>query len=170
MKLRPFQTRYQKGVIALIDKVLREYGDRVFLEGLDKDLTDIDLHYFDRGGAFVVLEDSGEIVGTHAVLPLLQKPGVAVFRRLYLSPTCRGTGLGSQLMQWALDWARENGFKRVEFWSDKRFHRAHSFFTRFQFRTTGEERKMNDSWAPYEEYFFYKDLSDSVSEGVSEGV
>ena len=97
-------------------------------------------------------------MGTHAVLPFPQKPGVAVFRRLYLSRTCRGTGLGSQLMQWALDWAGENGFQRVEFWSDKRFHRAHSFFARFQFRATGEERKMNDSWAPYEEIYFYKDL------------
>ncbi len=160
MKLRPFQPQDKDGVIALIDEVLREYGDKVFLEDVDKDLLDIDVHFDAKGGAFVVLDNNGEIVGTHAVLPLPERPGVAIFRRLYLSRNCRGKDYGSQLMQWALDWARENGFARVEFWSDKRFHRAHRFFARFHFKTTGEERVMNDSWAPYEEKFFYQNLTD----------
>ncbi len=161
MKLRPFQRGDKDGVIALIDRVLKEYGDKVFVEGLDKDLLDIEGHYPARGGAFVVLEKNGEILGAHAVLPVPQRPGVVTFRRLYLCSTVRGTRGGAQLMQWAIDWAQENHYKRVEFWSDKRFSRAHRFFAKFQFRCTGEERKRNDSWAPYEEYFFYREFPET---------
>ncbi len=160
MKLRAFQPEDKNGIIALIDRVLREYGDKVYLEGVDSDLTNIERRYHARGGAFVVLENEGKIMGTHAVLPLGDKPGVVNFRRLYLCGTLRGTNVSGQLMQWALDWTTENGFKRVEFWSDKRFTRAHRFFIKFHFQKTGEERQMNDSWAPYEEFFFCRDLND----------
>ncbi len=163
MKLRPFQPEDKDGVIALIDRVLREYGDKVWLEGTDKDLLDIEGGYPDRGGAFIVLEKNGEILGTHAVAPIPQRPGVANFRRLYLCHTLRGARFGDLLMQWAIDWARENRYKRVEFWSDRRFSRGHRFFAKFQFQSTGEERQMNDSWEPYQELFFYREFNEPAT-------
>lgn len=156
--LRPATVADIPGLIALIDSVYREYGDRVHLEDADRDLTCAPEHYTTLGGQLVVLVRGDEVVGAHAVVPLSDRPGICTFRRLYLHPTLRGSGAGERLMRWALDEARARGFRRVEFWSDTRFSRAHRFFARLGFERDGREREMHDSWRPYREYFFFQDL------------
>jgi putative acetyltransferase len=155
--LRPAQPQDCDAIIALIDDVLSEYGDRLSLDVADRDLLDIDGYYIAAGGVFVVLEDMGRIRGTHAAIPVPQQPGVCIFRRLYLETGLRGGPWGSRLMQWALDWAREHGMRRIEFWSDTRFERAHRFFARFGFQRDGRIRTVEDGWLPYQEYFYFLD-------------
>jgi putative acetyltransferase len=158
LDLRPATAADIPGIVALIDSVYREYGDAVCLENADRDLPQAHTYYAEHGGAFVVLADGGKVVGTHAALPLDAATGLCTFRRLYLDPSLRGAGAGERLMHWALDWARQHGFRRVEFWSDTRFARAHRFFQRFGFARDGRTRELNDAYAPYWEYFFYLDL------------
>lgn len=159
MLLRPFVPADRESVIALIDGVYREHGDCVCLENADRDLLDIPGRYLAVGGTFVVLDDKGVIRGSHAVVPLPDRPGVCTFRRLYMSPELRGSGWGERLMQWAFEWAAGHGLSRVEFWSDVRFTRAHRFFRRLGFVHDGRTRDMNDGAMPYQEFFFYRDLS-----------
>lgn len=155
MQLRPATNADSDAIIALIDKVYREYGEIMFLEGADADLLDIEGRYAGGGGAFVVLEDgAGNIIGSHATSPVDQAAGILTFRRLYLDQTLRGSGHGRQLMDWAVNWSRDHGFQRVEFWSDTRFTPAHAFFDYYGFSSTGEIRDMDDGAAPYSEYFF----------------
>ena len=136
-------------IINLIDSVYQEYDDAVCLDGAEADLVDLNAYYFDNGGAFWVLEqnheqtDVLEIVGTHAAKRDSDNSDVCVFRRLYLANDLRGTQWGQRLMQITIDWAKEQGFKRVEFWSDTRFSRAHRFFEKFGFF-----RKINFGLAP----------------------
>lgn len=161
--LRPFLPGDRDGVIALIDGVLREYGQRVHLADADADLLDIPGRYPGRGGAFVVLADpGGRILGTHAALPLDPAAGVVTFRRLYLHPELRGGGQGRRLMDWAIGWAEARGFVTISFWSDALFHRAHRFFEHMGFSRTGEERTMHDSHEPYREYRFTRKVSSVV--------
>jgi len=157
MQLRPFEESDVSQVIALIDGVYREHGDVICLDQADSDLLSVGARYTARGGAFIVLDDRGTVRGTHAVLPL-EEPGVCTFRRLYLARELRGGGWGRRLMQWAMDWAIEAGFQRIELWSDTRFTRAHRFFERSGFRRDGRVRQMDDGAAAYEEYFFSRDL------------
>lgn len=161
--LRLARPQDQPGIMALIDRVYREYGDRLCPENADSDLLDLDRHYFQAGGAFVVLAEPGQVRGTHAVVPDAGRPGVCVFRRLYLDPCLRGGAWGAQLMQWAMDWARTAGMQRIEFWSDTRFTRAHAFFARWGFQRDGRCRTMHDGWMPYQEYFYWHDLAARVS-------
>ncbi|TFZ03430.1 GNAT family N-acetyltransferase [Ramlibacter rhizophilus] len=152
-----------KAATALIDSVYREYGDRLMLEGADPDLLDIEAKYFQAGGSFIVVEDEERrIVATHAVLPAPGSSGLCSFKRLYLHPTHRGGEMGNVLMNWAIVEARRLGLKRVEFWSDSRFKRAHQFFGRFGYRRDGRERHMDDGAMPYSEYFFCLDLPDAT--------
>ena len=157
MHLRPAQPGDRDAIMALIDSVLREYGDQLFIEGADADLLDIDAHYKHQGGHFVVLDDGGRIRGTHALRPLQGRPGICNVYRLYLDPDLRGGEWGEHLMQWAIDTAREHGFHRIEFWSDTRFTRAHAFFKRLGFRRDGRTRDMDDGAFPYREYFYFMD-------------
>ena len=158
MHLRLAANTDHSQVATLVDSVYREYGDRLFLEGADGDLLDLEGNYAGRGGAFVVLDDEGRVRGTQAALPLADTLGVCTFRRLFLDPDLRGGGWGERLMQWSLDWAREHEMRRVEFWSDTRFTRAHAFFARLGF-TRGEVREMDDGAMPYQEYAFSMDLT-----------
>jgi putative acetyltransferase len=155
--LRPAQPLDRDAIIALIDDVLSEYGDRLSLDVADRDLLDLDGYYVAAGGMFIVLEDMGRIRGTHAAIPVPQQSGVCVFRRLYLETGLWGGPWGSRLMQWALDWAREHGMHRIEFWSDTRFERAHRFFARFGFQRDGRIRTVEDGWLPYQEHFYFLD-------------
>lgn len=155
------------GIVAVIDGVLIEYGDRICTSpgGSEADVLDIEAGYRSKGGEFWVLEsdDAGarRIVGTHATRPDPERPTeICTFKRLYLHRDFRGTHCGRDLMQVTIDWARDKNFKRIEFWSDSRFARAHRFFEKFGFQTTGEVRHMTDSVQPYDEYFFYLKLDE----------
>lgn len=157
LQLRPYQDSDKDGLIALIDGVYREYGDAVHLAGADADLLDIRASYLDSGGTFVVLSD-GDVMGSHAVVPLEPEGKCCTFRRLYLAAHLRGSGWGERLMDWAFERAREQGFERVEFWSDTRFSRAHRFFQRLGFQPDGRTREMDDGLVPYSEFFFWRTL------------
>jgi putative acetyltransferase len=146
-------------VVALIESCYQEHGDQITLNGDDSDLLNLEGNYHGRAGQFIIVEDQQQtIVGCHAVVPLEQKPHSCTFRRLYLQRSLRGTGLGHALMQWALEWAHTQGFKRVEFWSDTRFERAHNFFLKSGFLTENTTRKMDDGIQPYSEFFFWINL------------
>ena len=159
VQVRPASASYQAEVIRLIDDCYADYGDRVMLGGDDGDLLDLDAHYRQTGGEFLLLLDENDrVVGCHAVLPLLDKPHTCTFKRLYLHASLRGSGLGSALMQWAVDWATNQGYQRIEFWSDTRFHRAHRFFQNQGFQTDKTTRHLDDGSQPYSEFFFWMDL------------
>ena len=104
-------------------------------------------------GEFVVLEEDGEIVGAHATQPIDLEKGLLTFRRLYLPARVRGSGAGKFLMDWAVGWSRDNGYRRVEFWSDTRFSRAHRFFERYGFERGGI-RHVEEGKLKFSEYFF----------------
>ena len=152
--IRPASRSDARALIALVGGVYREYGDEVDVDGYDRDLLDVGRHYAETGGAFVVLEADGEVVGAHATQPVDVEQGIVTFRRLYVRDAFRGTGAGPALMDWALEWSREHGFERVEFWSDTRFTRAHRFFGRYGF-VRGEVRHMQEGALEFSEYRFW---------------
>ena len=146
-------------IISLITSIYNEYGEIMYTEGADRDLLDIHENYHAKGGDFIVMvNEIDEIIGSHATLPINTKEEVLTFRRLYLKKNFRGEGAGKKLMDWAVKWSIENQFKRVEFWSDVRFKRAHEFFESYGFVKSGEIREMNDGALPYSEFFFYMKL------------
>ncbi len=160
MNLRRATNHDSPALIALIDAVYREYGEVMHTAGADSDLLEIEERYCGRQGDFVVLEDKQHhIVGCHATLPIDPENGLLTFRRLYLNKSLRGSGHGIRLMDWAVEWARDKGYRQVEFWSDTRFTTAHKFFEAYGFERTGDIRDMDDGALPYSEYFFRMNLT-----------
>ncbi|MEZ6093309.1 MAG: GNAT family N-acetyltransferase [Pirellulaceae bacterium] len=163
MKFRKATNADWRQIADLIERVYHEYGETLCLDDADRDLLDIESYYFKRGGYFWVLESESGIVGSHAAHPSVDAPTVCTFRRLYLDQELRGQDWGRQLMQITIDWAIENAFRKIAFWSDTRFARAHRFFERFGFVKTGEEREMFDAIEPYREFYFYLDINPSAA-------
>lgn len=158
MNLRQANNEDADVIISLIDETYQKHGDKIWLEGYDSDLLDIEDNYFNNGGHFVVLEKNGTIIGTHATQPINLPEGLLTFRRLYLKPEYHGTEASHTLFKWAMDWAIKQQFKRVEFWSDTRYNRAHNFFKKYGFAKTGAIQHLEDAPDPYSEYQFFLDL------------
>lgn len=99
-------------VTELVYGVLREYNLRPDPGATDVDLKDIEQSYFERGGAFYVLEEEdGAIIGAYGLYPLDKT--TCELRKMYLHGSYRGKGLGKFLLEDALSKAVQIGFKKM---------------------------------------------------------
>lgn len=109
--LIPANNSYTKVMKRLVFEVLVEYGLK--LGTIDFCLDDVEKHYFERGGYFVVvLDENNQVVGTGGLYPL--ENGSLELRKMYLFSAHRGKGLGQWMLSLLLEKARALGFKRVE--------------------------------------------------------
>ena len=99
-------------VTELVYGVLREYDLKPDPGATDIDLKDIEQYYFERGGAFYVLEEEdGSIIGAYGLYPI--DKATCELRKMYLHSSYRGKGLGKLLLEDALAKAGQIGFKKM---------------------------------------------------------
>lgn len=99
-------------VTELVYNVLKEYDLRPDPGATDVDLKDIEQSYFERGGAFYVLEEEdGTIIGAYGLYLIDEQ--TCELRKMYLHSSHRGKGLGKLLLEDALSKARQIGFKKM---------------------------------------------------------
>jgi putative acetyltransferase len=96
--IRPWQPADRLAAAATISSALAEYGLGWEPDGADRDVLAVQEYYLDRGGEFWVVEIQGEIVGTSAYAPVNRGNKAVEIRKMYLSPTARGQGLGKYLL------------------------------------------------------------------------
>jgi len=96
-----------------------------------------DLIDVDPAQALIVVEAGGDVVAT---MQLTFIPGLARFGAMRMqieavrvAEALRGHGLGTQMIEWAIDEARERGVKLVQLTSDNSRLDAHRFYTRIGF-------------------------------------
>lgn len=133
-------------VIRLIGRVFAEYGF-VFEPDVEVlDLLAFERHYAPPCGAFFVVRERGEVVGSVGVERL--PDGAAELHRLYLDPHLRGRGIGRALVEAVIAWCRAEVIRHLILWSDTRFDRAHALYERMGFVRTGERalQDVNQSW------------------------
>lgn len=111
--LRRFEERDAEGVKTLILTILtREYPfDRSAYS--DSDLDKIAQTYSGPKDSFFVAEEGSEIVGTAGIKE--DSPEDALLRRLFVDPKHRKKGYGTRLLDRAISFAREKGYKRIFF-------------------------------------------------------
>ncbi|WNO09678.1 GNAT family N-acetyltransferase [Teredinibacter sp. KSP-S5-2] len=95
----------------LVFGVLNEYGLQPSPQSTDKDLDDIEQHYFSRGGYFGVAEENGQIIASFGLYKITHT--TCELRKMYSLANQRGKGLGKQLMHYSLKKAKELGFSHV---------------------------------------------------------
>ncbi len=111
--LRPFRDADADGVRELILSILsKEYPfDKNAYS--DSDLNKITETYGGAGDTFFVVEDNGEIVGTVGIKA--ENETDALLRRLFVDVKHRQHGYGSALVDKAIDFCRQKGYKRIFF-------------------------------------------------------
>jgi GNAT superfamily N-acetyltransferase len=89
-----------------------------------------------EAGDILVARDNGEIVGMVNLLYTVSTAlgaRVALLEDMIVSPTGRGQGVGSRLMEHAIQVARVNGCRRITLLTDSDNEGAHRFYKRHGF-------------------------------------
>lgn len=111
--IRPWQPQDRQVAAAVIRSVLAEYGIGWEPDGADHDVYEVETVYWQVGGAFWVVEQQGQIVGTAAFYPVNRGVGTVEIRKMYLLPQVRGQGLGRWLLQRLEQEIAAQGFREV---------------------------------------------------------
>lgn len=110
MKIEEYSDRYQQQVKNLVISIHEEFGFPYDFK-LDYDLEDPGKFYTNVGGAFFILLDDNRLLGTVAIKKISKKN--AELKRMYLLKEYRGQGLGSKLLDEAIEFCRGKAFKKV---------------------------------------------------------
>lgn len=103
----------RENAAAIIRDTLMEYGLSWEPSGADRDVLEVETFYTAVGGEFWVIEQQGQVVGTGAYYPVERGHKAVEIRKMYLSPTARGKGLGKFLLQRLEDAITNRGFHEI---------------------------------------------------------
>ncbi len=87
----------------------------------------------------LVADEDGSVVGMISIQPLISTAeggAVGLLEDLVVYEECRGRGIGSLLLHKALDWAREQGFSRVQLLADRSNMNGLQFYSKHGFHGT----------------------------------
>ncbi|SFV29989.1 Acetyltransferase (GNAT) family protein [Devosia crocina] len=100
----------------------------------------------DPNNRLIVAERHGEVVGTLQIsaVPGLPRFGMkrAILENVYIRADQRGTGLGTEMVRWAIEEARSMGCGIVQLTSNKVRLDAHRFYEKLGFRKSHEGFKL----------------------------
>jgi GNAT superfamily N-acetyltransferase len=117
----PFEAAHADGFRSLVADTLREFGFEPDPE-LDADLDDPLATY----AALWVALEGATVVGSVAMRDLGR--GEVLLKRMYLRPDMRGRGLGRELLDVALDWARAQRMRIVRLDTSERMIAAQRLY------------------------------------------
>lgn len=87
-----------------------------------EDLEDLERHYGNFGEAFFVAEDGKKIVGTAAVKR--EDDRIALIRRIFVAPDYRKKRIGLRLLNRAVEFCKEVGYRELIFRTTSRMTAA----------------------------------------------
>ncbi|MAM18919.1 MAG: GNAT family N-acetyltransferase [Christiangramia sp.] len=113
-KIREIQAEDNQQVRSLIREVLVEMGvPKVGTAYEDRSLDDMTKTYNAPKMAYFIVEENGKVIGSAGIAPLTGlEEEYCELQKMYFLPEARGRGIGMEMMQHCLDFAREQGFQK----------------------------------------------------------
>jgi len=136
MQIRPIEPGDNEALAKVIRTALAEFGANKPGTVYFDPTTDALFELFRTPNSFyyVALVD-GKVVGGCGIFPTDNLPdGTCELVKLYLAKEARGTGLGKQLMEISLSWAKENGYTQVYLESMPELAKAVSIYEKVGFK------------------------------------
>jgi len=136
MQIRPIEPADNEALAKVIRTALAEFGANkpgtVYFDPTTDAL--FELFRTPKSFYYVALVD-GKVVGGCGIFPTDNLPdGTCELVKLYLAKEARGTGLGKQLMEISLSWAKENGYTQVYLESMPELAKAVSIYEKVGFK------------------------------------
>ena len=136
MQIRPIEPGDNQALAKVIRTALAEFGANKPGTVYFDPTTDALYELFRTPGSFYYVATIDEvIVGGCGIFPTENLPqGTCELVKLYLAKEARGTGLGKQLMEISLSWAKENGYTKVYLESMPELAKAVSIYEKVGFK------------------------------------
>lgn len=116
MQIRQIKSSDNLPLAHIIQNSLKAYGlDVPGTAYFDSELFDLTNYYqaTDKRQYFVALSDSHDILGGNGIAEYDPKNGIAELQKLYLTDSARGKHLSYQLLEVAVSFAKQAGYKKV---------------------------------------------------------
>ena len=125
----PFQEAYAK---AFYDLNIEWLETHFYVEDYDKEvLSKPEHHILAPGGHIFFAVENNNVLGTVALLH--RGDGVFELTKMAVLPSERGRGIGKQLMQYCLDFAKTNSFSGLYLYSNTLLENAIHIYRKFGF-------------------------------------
>jgi putative acetyltransferase len=137
MQIRPIEPGDNEALAKVIRTALAEFGANKPGTVYFDPTTDALYELFRTPGSFYYVATIDEVVvGGCGIFPTDNLPdGNCELVKLYLAKEARGTGLGKQLMEISLSWAKENGYTQVYLESMPELAKAVSIYEKVGFKS-----------------------------------
>lgn len=149
IKIIQYNNKYKSSTKKFILKILNEeFG----LGSIKRpDLDNISNFYQKNKSNFWIAIEDNKIIGSVAIKNYGK--GRAYLKRMYVSTEHRGTGLAKKLLDTALAYAKETGFKEIFLGTVEDMIAANKFYSKNGFKKI---RKLPDDLSDFGDTIFYK--------------
>lgn len=137
MDIRPIESRDNEALAKVIRTALAEFGANKPGTVYFDPTTDALFELFRTPGSYYYVATIDEkVVGGCGIFPTENLPdGTCELVKLYVAKEARGTGLGKQLMEKSMNWAKENGYIQVYLESMPELSKAVSIYEKVGFKS-----------------------------------
>jgi GNAT superfamily N-acetyltransferase len=141
---------YEPGVVGRIGELHGRYyavawGSWAAFEILvSRELCDFVERYDARKNLLITAHNDRAMVGSLAVDCRTPEPDIAQLRFVIVDPAHQGRGAGKAMLNTALDWCHEAGFRKVFLWTVDHLPESRSLYEKAGFRVT--ERCADDRY------------------------
>ena len=135
MEIRPIESGDNEALAKVIRTALAEFGANKPGTVYFDPTTDALFELFRTPGSFYFVATQDEkVIGGCGIFPTENLPnGTCELVKLYVAKEARGTGLGKQLMEQSMSWAKENGYSHVYLESMPELKKAVSIYEKVGF-------------------------------------
>lgn len=136
MQIRPIESTDNEALAKVIRTALAEFGANKPGTVYFDPTTDALFELFQTPGSYYfVAINENKVVGGCGIFPTENLPnGTCELVKLYVSKDARGIGLGKQLMEQSMSWAKENGYTQVYLESMPELAKAVSIYEKVGFK------------------------------------
>ena len=130
IEIIPFNIKYSKDFYQLNIEWLKTY---FYVEPFDEEvLSNPDKYIIEKGGHIFFAMLKNQVVGTVALMPI-QDEGTFELTKMAVSQEHRGHKIGQKLMQYCLDFAQIQAFKRLLLYSSRKLENAIYIYRKYGF-------------------------------------
>ncbi|PVW16374.1 GNAT family N-acetyltransferase [Marixanthomonas spongiae] len=141
MKIVPYEPQYAQDFYDLNVEWLETY---FYVEDFDRDvLSNPDKYILNPGGHIFFALENNIVLGTVALLK--KEEGAFELTKMAVLPNQRGKKIGQKLMQYCIDFAKRNNFKKLFLYSNTKLENAIYIYRKFGFVEVEQEADV-----PYE--------------------
>ena len=141
MEIRTFKSDMQQCVRDFFEKCFSAVGISYAPKDRHADIADVERYYM-QSGCFWGLFDNEVLIGTVAVRMVDIENKVVELKRMFVLPEYQGKGYGKLLLNYAIDYAKEQQYKKICLDTRKQFSAAQHLYRSSGFKETD---KYNDN-------------------------